>query len=436
MAAGKITAAALEKLPAGRVLWDREIRGFGARRQTAARKQPDGTTKGGAVSFILKARLPTGRQVLLTIGPWGRGDYGIDDARAVATRWRLMLREGKDPREEKAERRIEPMTVSELCDSYMQDVPTLLLGRQRRPKKASTLATDASRIEAHVKPLLGKLSVAAVTSGDVETFMRRVASGETQKERTGGRGQPARGGKGAASRTVGMLGAIFTYAIKKGLRADNPVRGVVRYADGRRDRRLSGDEYKALASALAAVAESQPVAVAAIRFLALTGWRRGEAVNLRWSDIDRERRTVTLGDTKTGRSIRPLSHAALAVLATVPKIAGNPYVFPAAHAGKPLASLSRVFARVRAKARLGADLTPHVLRHSYASLASDAGLSEATIAALLGHRLGTITARYTHTADAVLLAAADMVANMVTDLMEGRRPSAAVVPLIPKIGAR
>jgi integrase len=55
-------------------------------------------------------------------------------------------------------------------------------------------------------------------------------------------------------------------------------------------------------------------------------------------------------------------------------------------------------------------VTPHVLRHSFASLAADLGGSELAIAALLGHRSGSVTARYTHAADDVLLALADRVA--------------------------
>ena len=55
---------------------------------------------------------------------------------------------------------------------------------------------------------------------------------------------------GTASRTIGLLGAIFTFAVKQRMRTDNPVRGVERPADGKRDRRLSDEEYAALGRAL------------------------------------------------------------------------------------------------------------------------------------------------------------------------------------------
>lgn len=70
-----------------------------------------------------------------------------------------------------------------------------------------------------------------------------------------------------------------------------------------------------------------------------------------------------------------------------------------------------------------------MLRHTFASLAADLGYSEPTIAALVGHKGRTITSRYVHTADAVLLAAADAVANRVTELMGEPKPTADVVPL-------
>ena len=90
-----------------------------------------------------------------------------------------------------------------------------------------------------------------------------------------------RGGRGTATRTMGLLGAIFSFAVRRGLSPDNPVRGVERHADGQRNRRLSDAEYAALGEALRTMPETAwPIAVAASKFLALTGWRRGEMLAL------------------------------------------------------------------------------------------------------------------------------------------------------------
>jgi integrase len=75
------------------------------------------------------------------------------------------------------------------------------------------------------------------------------------------------------------------------------------------------------------------------------------------------------------------------------------------------------------------------LRHSFASLAADLGYSEPTIAALVGHKGRTITSRYVHTADAVLLAAADAVADRTAKLMGDSRAGGVVVENLTRASA-
>jgi integrase len=329
--------------------------------------------------------------------------------------------QGVDPAADKqSKRRAE--TVGELCDLYMADAEAgRLLTRARAPKKASTLATDKGRIESHIRPLLGAMKVATVTRLDVEGFMHKVATGKTAKrvKTAKKRGvSTVRGGAGTASRTVGLLGAIFTFAVRCRMRADNPVRGVMRPADGRRERRLSDDEYKTLGVALAKADEVKiwPAAVGAVRFLALTGWRSGEALALRWAEIDLARRTARLGDTKTGASMRPLPNAACDVLRGLP--GGGRLVFPPTRGDTLMAGFPKLWARIAKLGDLPADVTPHVMRHSFASSAADLGYSELTIATLIGHKGHSVTSRYVHAADSVLLAAADAVADHTARMMQ------------------
>ena len=83
----------------------------------------------------------------------------------------------------------------------------------------------------------------------------------------------------------------------------------------------------------------------------------------------------------------------------------------------PMSGFRKIWDRMAKLGPLPGDVTPHVLRHSFASLASDLGYSEPTIAAMVGHKGRTITSRYVHSADAVLLAAADTVADRTAGLM-------------------
>jgi integrase len=405
----------------GEEVWDAAVAGFGARRQ-----------KGSAVSYVLMYRTRDGRQRRYTIGRHGT-PWTPDSARAEARRLLGDVVKGADPAADKREAR-DAMTVAELCDQYLADAQAgRLLTRRGQAKKTSTLDIDKGRIERHIKPLLGRMAVAAVDRADIERFLQAVAEGKTAGRIKTGRYGLARvaGGKGTATRTVGLLGAIFTYGVRKGGRTDNPVHGVVRYADGRRERRLSDDEYGALGDALRA-AEAQekiwPAALSMARFLALTGWRSGEAQALRWSELDLARRTATLADTKTGRSFRPLSHAACDVLRGLARLADD-RVFPATRGDGPMVGFKKFWPKIARLAELPGDITPHVLRHSFASLAADLGYSEPTIAALVGHKGQTVTSRYVHSADAVLLAAADAVATRTAALMGEAKPEAAVVPL-------
>src|SRR5262249_3834489 len=148
------------------------------------------------------------------------------------------------------------------------------------------------------------------------------------------------------SRTIGLLGAIFSYAVRHRMRLDNPVHGIMRPADGRRERRLTDDEYKALGNALrkAEGARIWAPAIAAARFLALTGWRSGEALGLRWDEVDLARRSVALTDTKTGKSIRPLSHAACDMLRSV--VRSGHLVFPATRGDGRMIGFPKLWARI------------------------------------------------------------------------------------------
>jgi integrase len=102
---------------------------------------------------------------------------------------------------------------------------------------------------------------------------------------------------------------------------------------------------------------------------------------------------------------------------------------------KPMAGFHKVWLRVAERAGFGADVTPHVLRHSFASVAHDIEFSELTIASLLGHKKHTTTSKYAHKADDVLLQAADAVANRIAELMGDAQPEGVVIEM-PSRAAR
>jgi integrase len=404
-------------LKPGETIWDAAVPGFGARRQ-----------RGDAVSFVLHYRTKAGRQRWATIGRFG-APWTPDTAREEARRLLGEVARGEDPAAQKRAVRT-ARTVAALCDEYLTVMRAgRVLTRRGEAKRPSTVANDAGRIERHIKPLIGHLPAATLTPADVEELMHDVAVGRTAATvHVRARGVArVRGGRATASRTVVTLGAIYAWAVRRKLVPENPCRGVQRFADGRRERRMSDAEYTALGSGLRRAAGILPSAVAATEFLALVGWRSGEAVRLRWSEVDLVRRLAVF-DSKTGRTVRPLSHTACDLLRRQSRVYGNPLVFPSARGAAPMNFRSH-WLRIAKVSGLPEDVAPHVLRHSFASAANDLGYSEATIGMLVGHRGAGVTRGYIHGADAVLLDAADRVAATIAERMGGAKTEAAVVPL-------
>jgi len=316
------------------------------------------------------------------------------------------------------------MTVGELCDHYLKSA-----GGRVKP---STLAMDRSRIETHVKPLIGRLSVRSLTAADVERMKTQIIAGKTAIPRAKtGRGGKATGGSGVAGRTVGMLATILQYAINPlRLIKENPARDVKKPADGKQRRFLTLDEIGRLGTVMRGknAIEESPVAVAAIRLLLLTGLRRMEALALPRAWIDPQARCIRFGDTKSGAQLRVIGAPAVCLLEALPARAVSPWVFPGETRQGHFVGLPKVLARLCAKAGLEG-VTLHVLRHSFAATAAGMGYSELTIAGLLGHSVPGVTARYAHVPDAALVSAADRIAATIAAALDGVAEVGNVVPL-------
>jgi integrase len=385
--------------------WDDDLKGFGVRVYASGRK-----------SYLVQYRVgrPTRR---LTLGL--HGALTPDQARKQAKIRLGEIAQGGDPAEDRKFDR-DGLTIRELCDRYLADADLgLIPGKRRMPKKPSTLRSDRSRIQAHIVPLLGTQLVKEVSRADIHAFMRDVAKGKARRDRkTKPRGRSiVRGGLGAATRTLALLGGIFTYAVHLGVIEANPVHGVPNPAYKVRQRRLSDAEYKTLGEVLReAEAEGHnPTALAIIKLLALTGCRRGEIERLRWEEVDEVHSCLRLADTKEGRSVRPVGPEVFKILGQRRPEKAKGYVFQGDVPGKPFDGLAKVFGKTVTRQLEG--VTPHVLGHSFASTANDLGLTEATIASLLGHAAGTTTSRYVHTIDSAVVAAAERVSGHINGLI-------------------
>jgi integrase len=245
--------------------------------------------------------------------------------------------------------------------------------------------------------------------------MNDVASGKTAiniKTKPRGRTRVT-GGRGTATRTVGLLGAIFTFAVARELRNDNPARGIRRFKDRRVERYLSSEELGRLSKALekARLEGANPFALAAIKLLLFTGMRKSEVLTLRRTWIDFERGALRLPDSKSGAKPVPLGTAPLEILRELPKVANNPHAIASGDRAH-FKGLQKVWKKIRADAKLN-DVRLHDLRHHFISVGASNGESLYILGKVVGHRQASTTQRYAHLADNPVLAAAERISSLI-----------------------
>ncbi|MDM8346048.1 tyrosine-type recombinase/integrase [Pseudochrobactrum sp. sp1633] len=385
-------------------VWCSDLKGFGVAINPA-----------GSKSYIVDYRTADGARRRMTIGR--HGAITADEARKIAITTLGDTIRGDDPILERKTRR-KSLAVAELCNDYITAASKgLIIGRGGRPKKLSTVATDKSAVDAHIIPLLGKKLVIDLTRADIVKFIRDVTAGKTAKDiapsgKLRGRIRIS-GGAGIATRTAATLGAILSYAVSEGAIESNPTYGVKKPVIGRRERRLRPEEYAAFGRALRDAEAKAWQGAAALRLAALTGCRIGEIENLKWSEVDLTNSLLTLEDSKTGKSVRPLGVPAAKLLKSLSRTSNYKFVFPSDRLeDRAYAGIKRYYRGIFKSAGFY-DVTPHVLRHSFASVGADLGFSDSTIGAMLGHSGSGITSRYTHRLDSVLIAAADKIAEEI-----------------------
>ena len=406
---GKLTKQIIENasLPvAGQsFLWDQELRGFGVRLLPT-----------GVKTFVVQYRNSENRSRRVGIGRVGV--LTVDQARDLAKTKLAQVALGQDPAQERKEGR-RAITVAEVCDWFLEEAKAgRILGRKRRPIKASTLQMDECRIETHIKPLLGTRQVRALRLVDIETMQSDIAAGKTAKPRPDGRGGTTTGGPGVAGRTTSTLRTIFAHAHRLSVIESNPAVGVRVLASKKKERRLKNFEITLLGRAMRQADRDgeHAVALAVIQFLLLSGYRISEAQGLKREWLNVENYYVLFPDTKSDGQARVISQLAgkLAESQTVQNRC--PYIFPSDVGEGHFKSAEACLARLCRSVGLE-NVTPHTLRHTFGSVAGDLGYSELTIAALLGHKARTVTQGYVHI-DGPLRAAADRVAGEIAHLLD------------------
>lgn len=396
-------------------VWDGELTGF------ALRVEPTGVK-----TFVIKYRAEGGgrsaKQRWLVIGRFGA--LTPDQARKIAKAKLGSVAAGADPAGELQARRRE-MTMAALIDLYEKEGCVIQRGkRQGEPMKPTTKAYTLARLRHHVVPLLGTRRAAEINPGDIERFVADVTAGKTAKdEKVGPRKRIiVRGGAGAARKVVRDFSAVFSFARRNEIVESNPCEtAAVRKTDNRRERYLTLEEVTRLGAALDEL-EAEGVNVKAVniaRLWALTGCRRTEIAGLRWSEVNLDEGVLILDDSKTGKSLRPLGGAAIALLRSIDKAADLEFVFPAERGDGHFQGIKNTWSKAIKKAKLPG-VTPHTLRHTIGSTATSTGEALALTGAILGHANPRSTAIYAHVQIDPSRQAAERVSGKIAAALAGK----------------
>ena len=385
-----ISKRTVEALKVGKdtVFWDSELSGFGVRVYPSGSKYYVVQTRAGGRAA---KRVTVGRHRIVT----------AEEARRRAALIIARIKAGEEPAPEPlAVTLADSPTVGDLARVYLDEH----VAARCKPKTAAMYRLIVNR---HLLPALGKTPALAVDHARVTELHHSL------------RATPV-----MANEVVGTISRIWNAAENRGLvpEASNPCRLVVRNRERRRERFLSEEEFRRLGRLLAEAETRKGVsvhAVAAIRLLLLTGCRRNEILNMRWSDVDLEARELNLVDSKTGARTVPLSPEAVEVLLNIPRMDGNPYVIPGKIRGKHLRNLNDPWDLIRKRAGIE-DMRLHDCRHSFASRALALGEGLPMIGKLLGHARVETTARYAHLArDSVRESAIRISDSIAADILKG-----------------
>ncbi len=390
------------------IVWDSELMGFGLL------VMPSGTK-----SYLYQYRTVEGRQRRATIGK--HGEWTPTQARAKAEDYRQAVRAGSDPLADKRKLKEAP-TVGEILDAYLES-------ESFKDNAASTRAIDRGRVERHLRPLLGRKHAHSLGEDDIKRASNAIRDGKTAtdvKTRKRGRARVT-GGPGAARMCINLLCTILNWAKVK----PNPCNAVKAGTSGTRETILEDTaSYARLFATLERMEVERrirgPVADA-IRLIALTGCRRGEAAGLRWQHVDLKQSRILLPPPshKTGRKTGEsreimLPAAAHSIITRQPEGSPHDFVFSPACGGGALA-LSKAWRKVRVEAKLPPALGLHGLRHSVASHLAMAGAQAPEIMTAMGHSQLSTVQRYIHFAESARQELAERAASVALSGMFAAR---------------
>jgi len=359
------------------LLWDTELKGFGVRIFPTGRR-----------TYFVQYRNQFGRTRRKKLGVHGSitAEQARDEAKIVLGN----VASGEDP---SADLKLAKMktTFQNLADQYLQIYA-------KENKREKSYAGDCTMLNRIILVKFGNMKVEEITSHDIQTLHHSLCKTPYM-----------------ANRVRALLSKMFNLAKQWKWITANPVEGVSKYQEEKRERWLDDAEMAKLWLVLEKHSNHPTSFV--FKLLLLTGSRKGEVLNATWDQFDLVKgvwsKPAHLTKQNKNEHI-PLSSNTLEVLQDLKERhpSPSPFLFPGKVEGKPMQEVKTFWGTVLKEAGIE-NFRIHDLRHTHASHLVSSGLSLSIVGKLLGHTQASTTQRYAHLADEPLREATEFFGNKI-----------------------
>lgn len=330
-----------------------------------------------------------GKKISTTLGKYP--EVSLQQAISMVDSYQLMLSKGINPLEEKARIENIPTLLAFFNKTYL---PMAQLNKK-------SWKDDVSRFKNHIEPTLGHIQLTQITAAMLSDLMLEIKT-EDRANAT-------------VNRTRALLSSMFNVAFDREIIDQSPMSRVKKLIEQNQiERYLDEDELKRLMYVIAHPnihnIDNQ-VIVGIVEMLLLTGARKGEVLNLKWTDLDENNHLWKLNENKSGkpRIIQLNSQAQQTIRKMSRKYL---YVFANPKTGLPFNDIRKTFQKILEASQIE-NFRIHDLRHNFASMAVNNGCDIYVVQHLLGHASPTTTQRYAHLRQDTLRNASEMLAERI-----------------------
>jgi integrase len=283
-------------------------------------------TPNGGRTWLLRTQVGAKRR---EIGLGGYPDVTLAMARDRAREAKDRIRQGIDPVEERKAARSALAAAQQRGLSFADAVDRYLAAKLEAFRNSKHRQQWRNTLDRYALPTLGAMLVQDIATQDVLRVLEPIWQEKTE----------------TASRLRGRIEAVLSWATVAGHRSgDNPARWAGNLKEllpaPSRVARIGNQPALPIDDAprwYAALAKREGTGARAVQFAALTAARSQEVRGARWDEIDLAKALwiVLAARMKMDREHRvPLSAEAVALLEALPRLAGNPLVFPAPRGGE------------------------------------------------------------------------------------------------------